>query len=96
MEIHLGVFKGKRIWQEPHNGEWWFSMIYIAGEMSGSERPGKYCSDLQKNISVEGPSELFEEIGQLTMKSADGKFYENDCAVPNLRIGDRVVNENKQ
>ena len=66
-------------------------MIDIAEVLMGSERTRKYWSDLMKKITEEGHSELSEKTWQLKMKSADGKFYENDCAIPNLRISNRVA-----
>jgi len=48
--------------------------------LTGTERPGKYWSDLKKKLSEEGYDELSEKIGQLKMQSSDGKYYETDCA----------------
>jgi hypothetical protein len=43
-------------------------------------RPRKYWNDLKKKLLFEGYDELSEKIGQLKMKSADGKYYATDCA----------------
>ena len=80
METKLAVFKGKEIRRTLHNNEWWFSIIDVVETLTESERPRKYWSDLKKKLSEEGYSELSEKIGQLKLKSTDGKFYETDCA----------------
>lgn len=41
--------------------------------------PKRYWSDLKKKLAKEG-SQLYENIVQLKMKSADGKFYKTDVA----------------
>ncbi len=87
METKLAVFKGKEIRRTLHNNEWWFSIIDVVETLTESERPRKYWSDLKKKLSEEGYSELSEKIGQLKLKSIDGKFYETDCANP-LAKGD--------
>ncbi len=45
--------------------------------MTGSDRPRKYWSNLKTKFKQEG-SELSEKIGQLKMRSSDGKFYNTD------------------
>lgn len=54
--------------------KWFFSIIDVIGVLTGSERPRKYWSDLKRKLKFEG-SELSEKIGQLKMKSTDGKLY---------------------
>lgn len=58
---------------------WHFSIIDIIGVLTGSDRPRKYWNDLKIKLLKEG-SQLSEKIGQLKMKSADGKFYLTDVA----------------
>lgn len=79
-ETHLAVFKGKKIRRKLHNNEWWFSITDVVEALTGTERPRKYWNDLKKKIWEEGYDELSEKIGQLKLMSADGKFYETDCA----------------
>ena len=79
-ETHLAVFRGKKIRRILHNNEWWFSIVDIVEELTGTERPRKYWSDLKKKLYEEGYDELSEKIGQLKMQSPDGKYYETDCA----------------
>ncbi len=80
METTLAVFKGKEIRRKLHSNEWWFSIVDVIEALTGSERPRKYWSDLKKKLFEEGYCELSEKIGQLKLKSTDGKFYETDCA----------------
>jgi len=47
--------------------------------LTGTDRPRKYWNDLKTKLNKEG-SELSEKIGQLKMKSADGKNYKTDVA----------------
>ena len=80
METGIAIFRGKEIRKTIHNNEWWFSIVDVAEALTGSERPRKYWNDLKKKLLEEGYDQLSEKIGQLKMKSADGKLYETDCA----------------
>ena len=59
--------------------KWYFSIIDVIGVLTGSERPRKYWSDLKSKLKSEG-SEVSEKIGQLKMKSPDGKKRMTDVA----------------
>ncbi|MEI7428949.1 MAG: Bro-N domain-containing protein [Betaproteobacteria bacterium] len=76
----LALFEGREIRKLFHEGEWWFSIIDVVEAFVGGERPRKYWNDLKKKLLVEGYDQLSEKIGQLKMKSSDGKFYMTDCA----------------
>ncbi len=76
----LAVFEGKQIRKTLHQGEWWFSIIDVVEALVGGERPRKYWNDLKKKLLQEGYDQLSEKIGQLKMRSSDGKFYATDCA----------------
>ena len=80
METKLAVFKGKEIRRTLYRSEWWFLIVDVVEALTDSDRPRKYWSDLKKNIREEGCLELSGKIGQLKMPSADGKWYETDCA----------------
>jgi len=80
VETGIAIFRGKEIRKTIHNNEWWFSIVDVAEALTGSERPRKYWNDLKKKLLEEGYDQLSEKIGQLKMKSADGKLYETDCA----------------
>lgn len=58
---------------------WYFSIIDVITILTGSDRPRKYWNDLKVKLLKEG-SQLSERIGQLKMKSTDGKFYLTDIA----------------
>ncbi len=76
---NIKVFNDKRIrthW-DADKEEWYFSIVDVAGILSGSSQPRKYWSDLKKKLKTEG-SELSEKIGQLKMQSSDGKYYKTD------------------
>ena len=55
-------------------------MIDIIEVLTRTDRPRKYWNDLKTKLSKEGYSELSAKIGQLKLKSADGKKYLTDCA----------------
>jgi DNA-damage-inducible protein D len=80
VESQIAVFRGKEIRKTIQNDEWWFSIVDVIGVLTGSERPRKYWGDLKKKLLEEGYDKLSEKIGQLKMQSADGKFYDTDCA----------------
>jgi len=68
----------RREWDES-NQKWYFSIVDVVEVLTESNRPRKYWNDLKSKLKNEG-SELSEKIGQLKMKSADGKFYDTDVA----------------
>lgn len=76
----LAIFEGKHLRKILHDGEWWFSVIDIVEVLTGSDRPRKYWNDLKKKMLIEGYVEVSEKIGQLKMKSTDGKMRFTDCA----------------
>ena len=53
-------------------------MVNIVGVLSESDNPRKYWSDLKKKLFEEEHNELSEKIGQLKLKSSDGKYYNSD------------------
>ena len=66
----------RRIW---YNEEWYFSVIDVIRFLTGSSRPRKYWADLKNRLIEEG-FQLSDFVGQLKMKSSDGKSYFTDCA----------------
>lgn len=66
----------RRHWDEKKE-LWYFSIVDIVEVLTGNTRPRKYWNDLKKKLTMEG-SQLSEKIGQLKMKSSDGKFYKTD------------------
>jgi hypothetical protein len=59
--------------------KWFFSIIDVIAALTGNERPRKYWNDLKTKLLREG-SQLSDFIGQLKMKSSDGKWYTTDVA----------------
>lgn len=59
---------------------WFFSVVDVIGYLTGTDRARKYWSDLKRKLSQEeGFSQLSAKIGQLKMRSSDGKFYTTDA-----------------
>ncbi len=79
LEIITKLFEGKEIrsvWNSDKE-DYYFSVVDVVGILSGTNRPRKYWNDLKQKLLVEG-SQLSEKIGQLKMKSSDGKYYNQD------------------
>jgi len=77
----IKIFEDKNvrtIWDASHE-KWYFSVTDVIEILTGSSRPRKYWNDLKNRLIKEG-SELSEKIGQLKIKSSDGKFYKTDVA----------------
>lgn len=80
-ENSIKLFEDKRVrvvWDEEQE-KWVFSIVDVIEVLTGTDRPRKYWSDLKSKLISEG-SQLSESIGQLKMKSTDGKFYKTDVA----------------
>lgn len=75
-KVKLFEEKSVRSQWDEEGEKWYFSVIEI---LTNTDRPRKYWNDLKTKFKKEG-SELSEEIGQLKMQSADGKFYKTDVA----------------
>ena len=80
MTNQIAIFRGKQIRKTIHNNEWWFSVIDVIENLTGSDRARKYWSDLKNKLINEGYIEVSEKIGQLKMQAEDGKMRETDCA----------------
>jgi len=77
----IKIFEDKRvrtIWDSAKE-KWYFSVIDVIEILTNSNRPRKYWSDLKSRLIKEG-SQLSEKIGQLKIKSSDGKAYKTDVA----------------
>ena len=59
--------------------KWYVSVIDVIEVLTDSANPRRYWSDLKRKLNAEG-SQLYENIVQLKMKSADGKSYNTDVA----------------
>ena len=83
MEQHdaIRVFEDKQVrtlWDSEQE-KWLFSIIDVIAALTDSDRPRKYWNDLKTKLAKEG-SKLSDKIGQLKLKSADGKSYSTDVA----------------
>lgn len=65
------------VWNKKEQ-KYYVSVIDIIAVLTKSTRPRKYWSDLKKKLIEEGYNELSEKIGQLKLKSSDGKYYNTD------------------
>jgi hypothetical protein len=70
--------KVRTLWDNEQE-KWYISIVDVIEVLTESNRPRKYWDDLKRKLQTEG-SELSEKIGQLKMKSTDGKFYKTDVA----------------
>lgn len=68
----------RRVWDKEKE-RWFFSIIDIVAILTGSPRPRKYWNALKTKLKQEG-SELSHKLGQLKMRSSDGKFYLTEVA----------------
>lgn len=75
----IAIFRGKSVRKTIFKNEWWFSVIDVVEALTGTERPRKYWNDLKKKLVEEGYIQVSEKIGQLKLKSSDGKKYLTDC-----------------
>jgi DNA-damage-inducible protein D len=79
-ENALVVFEDKGIRRLWHNEEWYYSIIDVVAVLTKSDRPRKYWSDLKLKMKDYEDFEVSANIGQLKLKSSDGKFYATDCS----------------
>jgi prophage antirepressor-like protein len=80
-ENAIQLFENKKVrtvWDADQE-KWFLSIIDVIEVLTETDRSRKYWSDLKSKLKKEG-SQLSENIGQLKMKSADGKFYKTDVA----------------
>lgn len=70
--------KVRTVW-DAEQQKWYISITDVIEVLTGTDRPRKYWSDLKNKLKKEG-SQLSEKIGQLKMKSSDGKNYKTDVA----------------
>ena len=66
----------RSIW-DSEKEEYYFSVVDVIGALTNSKEPRKYWSVLKTRLKKEG-SELTTNCSQLKLKSADGKYYNQD------------------
>ena len=80
-ETAIKLFEEKQvrsIWDDEQE-KWYISIVDVIEILTGTPRPRKYWNALKTKLKAEG-SELSHKLGQLKMKSADGKMYLTDVA----------------
>ena len=73
------LFEGREIrsmW-DSNKEDYYFSVIDVIGVLTDSPRPRKYWNALKAKLLEEG-SQLSSNLGQLKLKSSDGKYYKTD------------------
>ncbi len=81
MKNDIKIFEERKVrtvWDDEAE-EWYFSVVDVIEALTETDRPRKYWNDLKKKLRKEG-SELSAKIGQLKIRSSDGKMYKTDVA----------------
>lgn len=86
----------RTIWDKEKE-KYYISIVDLVGVLSESDRPRKYWSDLKNKLKQEG-NEVSEKIGQLKLKSQDGKYRATDvCDIEEMfRIIESIPSKNAE
>lgn len=86
----------RTVWDKEQE-KYFISVVDLVGILSESDRPRKYWSDLKSKLKQEG-NEVSEKIGQLKLKSQDGKYRMTDvCDIEEMfRIIESVPSKNAE
>ena len=86
----------RTIWNKDEE-KYYISIVDLVGVLSESDRPRKYWSDLKSKLKQEG-NEVSEKIGQLKLKSQDGKYRLTDvCDIEEMfRIIESIPSKNAE
>ena len=86
----------RTIWDKEEE-KYFISIVDLVGVLSESDRPRKYWSDLKSKLKQEG-NEVSEKIGQLKLKSLDGKYRLTDvCDIEEMfRIIESIPSKNAE
>lgn len=86
----------RTVWDK-EDEKYYISVVDIVEALSGSDRPRKYWSDLKRKLKQEG-NEVSEKIGQLKLKSQDGKYRMTDvCDITEMfRIIESIPSKNAE
>ena len=78
-ENSIIIFNQKQVRRAWDNEKelWYFSVVDVIEILTDSPRPRKYWNALKTKLNNEG-SQLSQNMGQLKMKSSDGKSYLTD------------------
>lgn len=86
----------RTVWDKEQE-KYFISIVDLVGVLSESDRPRKYWSDLKSKLKQEG-NEVSEKIGQLKLKSQDGKYRLTDvCDIEEIfRIIESIPSKNAE
>lgn len=86
----------RTVWDKEKE-KYYISIVDLVGVLSESDRPRKYWSDLKNKLKQEG-NEVSENIGQLKLKSQDGKYRLTDvCDIEEMfRIIESIPSKNAE
>ena len=86
----------RTVWDKEKE-KYYISIVDLVGVLSESDRPRKYWSDLKNKLKQEG-NEVSEKIGQLKLKSQDGKYRLTDvCDIKEMfRIIESIPSKNAE
>ena len=86
----------RTVWNKDEE-KYYISIVDLVGVLSESDRPRKYWSDLKSKLKQEG-NEVSEKIGQLKIKSQDGKYRLTDvCDIEEMfRIIESIPSKNAE
>ena len=86
----------RTVWDKEQE-KYYISIVDLVGVLTESDRPRKYWSDLKSKLKQEG-NEVSEKIGQLKLKSQDGKYRLTDvCDIEEMfRIIESIPSKNAE
>ena len=86
----------RTVWDNEQE-KYFISIVDLVSVLSESDRPRKYWSDLKNKLKQEG-NEVSEKIGQLKLKSKDGKYRLTDVCdiVEMFRIIESIPSKNAE
>ena len=86
----------RTVWDK-EDEKYYISIVDLVGVLSESDRPRKYWSDLKSKLNQDG-NEVSEKIGQLKLKSQDGKYRLTDvCDIEEMfRIIESIPSKNAE
>ena len=86
----------RTVWDKEEE-KYYISIVDLVEVLTESDRPRKYWSDLKSKLKQEG-NEVSEKIGQLKLKSQDGKYRLTDvCDIEEMfRIIESIPSKNAE
>ena len=86
----------RTVWSKEEE-KYYISVVDMVGALTKSNRPRKYWSDFKSKLNQEG-NEVSEKIGQLKLKSQDGKYRLTDvCDIEEMfRIIESIPSKNAE